>query len=136
MDVIIKQNGQVIYTYSEDGKYPGVANYIGITWTGFVSPGISETDDIEIILKNTYSSANKKSYNIFFDKPCVGDRSALTSEMIKKHIFNILIGILILVLGITFLLIFLKLCGSGVADLLDLFITTLCSSLKSSVFSR
>lgn len=105
MKVTIKQNGQVVYTYGEEGTYPDVVKTIGIDWGCFTSKGIYTTDDIEIILKGAYPNRNKESFNIFLDGMYAGDRSSLISQMVKKHTWNILFGILTLVLGITFLLI-------------------------------
>ena len=80
-------------------------------WYQISSPGIRETDEICIYLKNPHKLGNVDGYQRFLESIYIGDRGSLQSELGRQQLFPRLGGMLILsisfaVLGIalTFML--------------------------------
>lgn len=102
-EVEIKKNGEEIYCSEKDDPYPEMIKG-RTTWLDFKSPGISKSDNIEIIIKDFYNNIHKKPYEIFLNNLYAGDRYALLNKEIHDNIVQILVGIIMLIVGTNFFL--------------------------------
>lgn len=61
---MIHINGEKVYSFGDEESIPDYSKTAGMTWGHYVSPGISELDDVEIVLQNIYEG---RASNVFED---------------------------------------------------------------------
>ncbi len=100
ISVSLRVNGEEVFTYGKKGTYPSVAHSAGNVWQSFVSPGITTSDDIEIVLNNFYGEVNHNTFELFVNELCIGSERALFNELLRKYAFTLECSMLIISLGV------------------------------------
>lgn len=100
ISVSLRVNGEEVFTYGKKGTYSSVAHSAGNVWQSFVSPGITTSDDIEIVLNNFYGEVNHNTFELFVNELCIGSERALFNELLRKYAFTLECSMLIISLGV------------------------------------
>ena len=90
----------------------------GKWWSGWMTPELSEQDEIEIHLHNPHSYGNPEAYNEFLDSFYFGGDTPLQNCLDKIYVQYKMVGLTVIIISIAVLGIavgyaFLKLPGSG-----------------------
>ncbi len=101
--VMIKKNGETIFTYGEEKDIPAISKSLGIEWVSVNSLEIRSDDYIEIQIRLVYKDNYKEVYKTFLESLCTGDRYTLLEEQMKKKNWNIVLSLLMLVAGVQLL---------------------------------
>lgn len=103
--VQLKVNGKLIYTFGEEGRRHPLTRTGGNVWHNFTSPGISTTDEVEIVLANVYRVAHPATFRVFLDEMYYGSLEGLYAKMLEENGMLYLIGIFFLSAGIILLIV-------------------------------
>jgi len=85
-------------------------------WYQITSPGIRETDEIFIYLKNPHEAGNVDAYQRFLESIYIGDRAAVQSELGTRYLLPRLGGMLVLGISVAVLGIAVALILMGIRD--------------------
>ena len=90
----------------------------GKWWSGWMTPELSEQDEIEIHLHNPHSYGNPEAYNEFLDSFYFGGDTPLQNCLDKIYVQYRMVGLTVIIISIAVLgtavgYAFLKLPGSG-----------------------
>ena len=97
--ISIKINGTEVYCSGDGKSIPGFTKTAGNMWGFYISPGIMETDKVEITLQNVYAGTITNVFEEFFDGLSYGHGFELYQTMIRDKMPLILFGFIILVTG-------------------------------------
>lgn len=110
----IYQNGSLIYAYGTDEKRPFFTESGGNTWMYFYTEGIAQTDDIRIILRNSYGYNQKNVYQMFLKNIYTGDKMSLLREINKRTVLLHLLCLIITLIGFLMLVVSISFYLSGI----------------------
>lgn len=114
--VLIKINGNEIYHFGEKESTPSFSKTAGNTWGKYISPGITESDEVEITLENVYTGTVSNVFSELMNDMSFGHGNELYETILQKKMPSMLFGFIIFIIGITVLIIclvarFLKMPG-------------------------
>lgn len=98
--VSIRINGREVYNSGLAGSTPSYSKTAGNTWESYISPGISEHDNIEIILQNVYTGTITNVFDEFLTNMSYGHGFELYETLLREKMPSIIFGFSIFVIGI------------------------------------
>lgn len=100
LEVSIFKNGRKIYSFGEKESRHEMFESPGNVWVSFMSPGISASDDMEIIVTTVYEQTHPDALVRFFENIYYGTYEGLWRMKIRENGISIIISAFMLILGI------------------------------------
>lgn len=95
----ISINSREVYSFGTEESTPDFSKTSGNTWGFYISPGITEADEVEIVLRNIYAGTITNVFNEFLNGLSCGHGFELYQTMIRDKMPLILFGFVIFVTG-------------------------------------
>ncbi len=99
----IRINGEEVYRFGDEASIPRFSKTAGMTWGYYVSPGISELDNVEIILRNIYEGRVTNVFDDFLNCIYLGHGYELY-ELLQEKMPLIIFGFAFAIIGIAVLI--------------------------------
>ena len=96
-------NGEKVYSFGDEESLLDSSKTAGMTWGHYVSPGISQLDDIEIVLENIYEGRASNVFDDFIHCIYLGHGYELY-ELLLDKIPLIILGGAFFIIGIAMLI--------------------------------
>ncbi len=99
----IRINGEEVYRFGDEASIPHFSKTTGMTWGYYVSPGIDELDDIQIVLQNIYEGRAANVFDDFINCIYLGHGYELYG-LLQDKMPLIILGFAFIIIGIAVLL--------------------------------